>query len=250
MNNTEAKFILNAYRPNGRDASDPTFAGALAQAKADPALGAWLARAQAHDGAMTAKVREIAAPAGLREAILAGARVSDGQAAHRAGRRAWWLSPGWMAMAAAVAVIVTAGVAFWPKAVGTAPEALATFALDDMIHGRHGSHGEASRALQVLLSEPSTRLGAGLPVDFATLEATGCRTIAYQGHQVLELCFQHGQPVYHLYIIKQEDMPELSVKAAPAVIAKATGAAAVWSDARYHYALVSDAGEKAIRRVL
>ena len=47
MTNQEAKFTLSAYRANGQDAGDPAFAEALAQAKQDPALGAWLARAQA-----------------------------------------------------------------------------------------------------------------------------------------------------------------------------------------------------------
>ena len=59
MNNTEAKFILNAYRPNGRDAGDATFRAALDQAKSDPALGAWFAREQAHGIAVAAKLREI-----------------------------------------------------------------------------------------------------------------------------------------------------------------------------------------------
>ena len=41
MNNQEAKFILGAYRPGGRDAVDPMFSEALAQAGRDPELRAW-----------------------------------------------------------------------------------------------------------------------------------------------------------------------------------------------------------------
>ena len=33
MKNQEAKFILGAYRPDGRDAGDPAFTEALAQAE-------------------------------------------------------------------------------------------------------------------------------------------------------------------------------------------------------------------------
>ncbi|MDB6169002.1 MAG: hypothetical protein JWM88_1866, partial [Verrucomicrobia bacterium] len=76
MSNNEAKFTLGAYRPNGRDAGDAMFGEPLRQARTDPALGAWFERAQAHDAAMAAKLREIAPPAALREAILAGARAS------------------------------------------------------------------------------------------------------------------------------------------------------------------------------
>lgn len=56
MSNNGAKFILSAYRPGGRDAADPAMAKALAQAKGDPALGAWFVREQAHDAAVAGNV--------------------------------------------------------------------------------------------------------------------------------------------------------------------------------------------------
>ena len=66
MNNNEAKFILSAYRPGGRDAGDPGMATALAQAKSDPVLGAWFARERAHDAAVAWKLRAVVPPVGLR----------------------------------------------------------------------------------------------------------------------------------------------------------------------------------------
>lgn len=251
MNNTEAKFILNAYRPGGRDASDAMFGAALAQAKADPALGAWFARSQAHDAAVAAGLRAIAAPAGLREAILAGARVSGENSAPAPARRAIWARPAWLAAAAAVAVLVTAGITFWVANSDAKASELASFALDDMVHGRHGGHGPGSAQLQRWAASADTHFAsATMPLDFATLEQTGCRTLAFEGHQALEVCFQRGGPEFHLYIIRHEDMPGRPARAAPAMIAQASGAAAVWSDARFHYALVSDAGEQAIKRLL
>ena len=41
ITNETAKFLLNAYRPNGADAQDPVFRDALEQAARDPELGAW-----------------------------------------------------------------------------------------------------------------------------------------------------------------------------------------------------------------
>ena len=76
MNSTEAKFILQARRPDGADDAEPRFAEALEQARRDPALAAWLAREQAFDAAVAEKLRSTQPPAGLREAILAGAKVS------------------------------------------------------------------------------------------------------------------------------------------------------------------------------
>jgi len=57
MNTEEAKFILSAYRPNGSDSDDATFADALRMAGDDPVLGAWFAQSRAHDAAVAGKVR-------------------------------------------------------------------------------------------------------------------------------------------------------------------------------------------------
>src|SRR6266487_2814662 len=76
MDNQEAKFILNAYRPGGQDASDPRFAGALEQARRDPILDRWFGESVAFDAAVSQKLRAVEAPADLRENILAGVKVS------------------------------------------------------------------------------------------------------------------------------------------------------------------------------
>ena len=166
MTNDEAKFILNAYRPNGRDASDTLFAAALEQVKRDPALAAWFAREQAHGAVVGAKLRELAPPAGLRDAILAGARASGAEpapAARRAG------IPWWAAAAAGLVLGVSAVV--WRASRSDYSDTLVAFAVDDTAHARHGGHGAAAGALQLQLSQPTTRLGSGLPVDSLTRPA-------------------------------------------------------------------------------
>lgn len=62
MNNDEAKFILSAYRPSGRDANDARFTEALNQAKQDPALREWLAQSQALDAVVMKKLSGIVPP--------------------------------------------------------------------------------------------------------------------------------------------------------------------------------------------
>ena len=74
MTTQEAKFLLSAYRPDGRDAADPFFAEALAQARSDPELAAWFAREQAMDARISERLGGIVPPQALRESILAGAR--------------------------------------------------------------------------------------------------------------------------------------------------------------------------------
>lgn len=242
MSNNEAKFLLGAYRANGRDADNAMFAEALGQARNDPALGAWFARAQAHDGAIAGKLREVAPPAGLREAILAGARAS------RSPRKRLAFPPVWLALAASVAVLLTATVALWPNQAAAESARFTSFAMNDTAHGKHGGHGESEGALQAMLGQPTTRLSAGLPVDFAKLRATGCRTLSFAGHDVLEVCFNRNGEWFHCYIANRADFPALP--GAATFVQQAQLASAAWSDATYHFVVVSEAGMDAVKRLL
>ncbi|MEY2879127.1 MAG: hypothetical protein RLZZ15_1507 [Verrucomicrobiota bacterium] len=256
MNNTEAKFILDAYRPGGRDAGETAFAAALAQAKADPALGAWFAREQAHGAAVAAKLRAIAPPPGLREAILAGARVSEGNATTAGGpmtTRAWWRQPTWLAVAAAVAIFAAAGAVRWRTTGGAATDAaLTTFALGDALETtRHGGHGEPTGALQSALGRSDARLASvALPVDFAALRATGCRTVSVAGRDVLEVCFQRDGAWFHCYVARVTDFPGAGDGAAPSFSEQGGVAAAAWTRGAYRVVLASAAGRAAVQRLL
>ena len=244
MSNNEAKFVLGAYRANGSDAGDTTFAAALAQARNDPALGAWFARAQAHDAALGAKLREIAPPAGLREAILAGARASRGPEKVRR------FPTMWLALAASVVVLLTATLALWPSRAAAGTAQLAAFAINDTAHAQHGSHGEAAGALQVMLSQPANRLSAGVPVDFAALRTTGCRTLNFAGHDVLEVCFQRNGAWFHCYIVNASDFPAMPTGAGADFDQQGPYGSASWSDGVHRFVVVSNAGLEAVKRLL
>jgi hypothetical protein len=250
MNNTEAKFILNAYRSNGRDASDAAFGAALLQAKTDPALGAWFAREQEHGATIAAKLREVSPPAGLREAILAGGRVSGSNVTMMPDQRSRWAQPVWLAAAAAVAVILTASVALWPKRVaGEAP--LAEFALADALEpSRHRGHGEMAGALQATLSNSATKLTGGLPIDFAALRSNGCRTVSVAGHDVLEVCFKRDGQWFHCYIARVEDFPGAPAAVSPLFARTGRVDAAVWVDGAYRVLVATTAGHAAVQRLL
>ncbi|MBP6507191.1 MAG: hypothetical protein KA257_06465 [Opitutaceae bacterium] len=243
MNNDEAKFILRAYRPGGRDAGDATFAAVLEQARRDPALGAWFAREQAHDTAVAAKVRELAPPAGLREAILAGGRVS-------AAPKRRWRQPAWLALAASVAVVLGV-LATWPDSrAEAAPVQLAEFALNDMVHGTHGGHGEASSTLHRWLSAKDNRIAGALPINFDQLRRTGCRTLSYDGREMLEMCFARNGTMFHLYVVREKAAKTGGEAAEPMLLAQAGGAAAVWSDGRFQYALVGPGATAELQRLI
>ena len=245
MNNAEAKFILQGYRPNGSDAGDATFCAAVEQTKTDPALGDWFARQQFFDAAISDKFNQVMPPADLRAAILAGGRVT---AAGTSSRR-WWNRPALMAMAASVAVVFSLGLALWPRQA----QAFDEFAYADAglgaIHG-HGDRGHATNALQWALSQPTMKLGDKLPAEFADLKACGCRTIGYRGRQVLEVCFNRNGVWFHCYIAKVTDFPELALGAKPVLEDKGTGCIASWSDSENVIAVVSRSGRKNLEALL
>lgn len=248
MSNNEAKFLLEAYRANGADASDPTFAPALAQAKSDPAVAAWFAREQAHAAAVSAKLREIAPPPGLREAILAGGRATTRAIPARQTARYSFMQ--WLGMAAAVAVLVTTATLFWPKPALSA-QTLTDFAMDDVLHGRHGGHGVPERTLQAELSQTSAHLSSGLPVDFRTLAGTGCRTLEVAGRDVLEVCFVRNGTEFHCYIGRAIDFDGgAAAHSGPEFVQDNALAAASWTAGAYRYVVVGTAGLDAVKRLL
>jgi hypothetical protein len=252
MNNTEAKFILNAYRPGGRDAEDATFRAALEQAKSDPALGAWFAREQAHGSAVAAKLRQIVPPAGLREAILAGGRVSDGSFSAKPAttKRAFWSQPVWLAAAAAIAVLLTVSVSLWPKHAA-ANAALTDFALFDALETQlHGGRGEMTGAFQAALTKDTTHLAGAMPLDFAALKNNGCRTVSVAGRDVLEVCFQRDGAWFHCYVARVEDFPGAPAKIAPSFAQSGKVAAAAWADGTHRFVVASIAGRAAVQRLL
>lgn len=246
MNNEEAKFILQAYRPNGTDAGEATFRAALEQLQRDPALREWFAREQAFDAAVSTKFNAVPAPAGLRETILAGGRVT----APDPVRAVWWRQPRLMAAAAGIAVVFTAGFALWPRPV-PAGATLPDFALADVRYSAtHGGHTAEAGSLQALLSEPTTRLGHGLPVNLAALRKAGCRTLSFDGREVFEVCFKREGLWFHCYIAQRADFPSMAAAFAPVISGERGVALAAWADAAHLFVVVSKSGRAPLEKLL
>ena len=245
MNNQQAKFILSAYRTNGVDANDEVFAEALRQARRDPSLGAWLTRQQAHDAAVVRKLREVVPPAGLRDAILTGARVSH-------VRRTMWRHPLWMTLGAAAVVVLVASLAFWRSSAVTEDNALLEFALNDTLRGHHGDGGKGVEAAQTLLSDSHSRLSAGLPVELADFGKVGCRSLLLNGEEVFELCFNRDGKWFHLYAVRISPHSRARNPTEIVMAERNRVSGAVWSDSKYGYtyALVGDVALQQLKNLL
>lgn len=242
MKHEEAKFILHAYRPDGADAADPAFAQALEHARKDPALAAWLARLNEFDRAVAAKLGEIPPPPGLRETILAGARASS-----PAGR-AWWRHPVWLAAAAGLVIVAAVTLSLAPARVEAAD--LAAFAAGDAQARHLHGDGEAWGSFQARLAEPATRLGQKLAVNFTELRTTGCRTVQFQGQDVLEVCFNRDGKWYHCYVVRRADFPSLDSPERAVITAQGAVHVATWADDSHLFVVVTKAGAEALQVLL
>jgi hypothetical protein len=244
MNNQEAKFILGAYRPDGGDAGDPVFQDALAQARRDPELREWMERQRKLDTVVTGKLRDIAPPAELRAAILAGGRVSQRPL------RSWWLGrAGWLGAAAAIVILASISfLAFGAREPSLAK--LANFALVDLAqaHDEHVGYPPGLTALQTQLSANDRSLAAGLAdIDLDDLRRKKCRAVRVAGREVFEICFQRDGTWYHLFAARREDFAPGTGSAQ--ITSRDEYAAAAWADSKHAYALVA-VGMEAVRRVI
>lgn len=244
MNNDEAKFILQGYRPNGADAGDAALQAALAQVERDPALREWFVRQQAFDAVVSAKLGEVSAPPGLREAILAGGRVTASGTAKAAP---WWRSPVILAAAAGIAVTLATTLALWPKQAEAGTELTDhVFADAANVDAHMGFHG--GEPLQAMFGNPANRLGNGLPLDFEALRKAGCRTVTFQGREVLEVCFNRGGVWFHAYLALRKDFPNVS--SSLSILDKDGRSVASWADDRHIYLVASRAGRAALEQIL
>ena len=243
MNHHEAKFLLRARRPGGKDCKDPVFAEALAQAEKDPMLKAWLDNEAAFDRTVAARLQEIQPPAGLRDAILAGCRVSQ-----RPTNR--WKKPLWLALAASIAITLTLTLRLRPA--GPSAREFAEFALNDLATagGMHDGKRPDLGNLQAELATAALPLSANANVSGENLRRAGCRVMKFAGHDVFEICFQRDGSWYHLYAVRIEDLARGPFDPRSLLTSKGQFTSTAWKDARFAYALVTGDGSDALHRLI
>jgi hypothetical protein len=258
MNSDEAWFILSARRPDGSDDDLPTMREALAQVRRDPLLDARLNAQQRLDVTLAKALREVAPPADLRMRILTGAAVDRRS-------RAWWRTPPrWVAWAASLVLLAGAGLALRHQLAGDAhaPHTIAagpTLDLGTLVsvawEESHGKHGPMVFADQLgdfgrWLQNPTQALGPGVPFDFETLRALGCRVLTINGREVIEVCFKRGQ-TFHLYIARRADIATpMSASQGPELLSREGASVAAWAAGDLVYALASKGDMQAITALL
>ena len=248
MDNEEAKFILRAYRRDGRDQRDPLFAEALEQARRDPALARWFEQEQRLDNAIANKMRSLVVPAGLKAAILAG-----GKASQPARRTHWQLAP---VAAIIFALCIIAGSLWGPGRGGARINPLADYQTDmaAFLSGKFD------------LSFPSTDLtavrgwfGENLnlkdydvpPAIAAQLPTMGCVVIDWHGKKAGLICFRTSDgKMVHLIVLRRADMPDAPNSRAPQYDERGEWQTATWSAGDKIYLVASQVDQAALKALL
>jgi len=223
MNREEAKFILQAYRPNSEDAHDPQFKEALALAALDPVLGRWFVDEQAMDAAFAAKLRARPMPSDLKSQLLL-ARATIAQ-------RAWWRRPVWLAAAASVALLLALGG--WRFRPGRGEARLGEFrvamgkaALD--MTGHVEAFGLDAAELKQWLTEHHGHPDFVLPPKLAEHGVMGCKIVEWQGHRVTLLCMKFDGGHADIFVADAADLPGASFGSAPRFAADGPLITATW----------------------
>ena len=249
MNNEEAKFLLQAYRPDGRDAQDPQFIEALEQVKRDPALEQWFREQQACDSAITEKVRSVPVPTNLKADILAGRKTLRPTTG--------WKRRSMVAALAACFVAMLGVVAVLMQPSGQLDFARFRADMVQFVHGveqgrepLHLSPGDVA-GIQSWIAENADHLDFRVPPALTQRSGVGCSVVDWNGESVALACFRlGGDQVVHLLVINRQGLragPGSEVQYVASLEGMNTAA---WSSDNETYLLVSSAPEKVLRRLL
>jgi len=228
MDNREAKFILNAYRPSGQDASDPVFDEALKQTRRDPILRRWFEESVEFDAAMTEKLSAIAPPVGLRENILAGVKITY---------FAPWINRfGKLSIAAALLVTATIASLIWhntrpAQLAGWQTNALSVISSLARNESRFDAQSHSAGDLVNWLRANHAPATEKLPDNINKLTSIGCKASSWNGTPVSVICFMRPDGgLIHLVTTAVTPATASGAKSKPIVVHKGGWTTATWRE--------------------
>jgi hypothetical protein len=243
MDNQEAKFILNAYRPGGQDADDPRFAEALEQARRDPVLERWFSESIAFDTSVTKRLCAIEVPVDLRESILAGVKVSRPL---RSSFIKW-------SVAAALVSMAILGSLIWRE---TRPAHLAGWqsqALDvisSLVRQESSFDAQSHKADELLAWLRANHAPAAqkLPSTLEKLESLGCKTFSWDRTPVSVICFMRPDGgLIHLVSTAATPATNHVEKVKPTLVRQGNWTTATWREGDRIYMLALEGSPDQLR---
>ncbi len=208
MTRDEARQILEAARPNGRDDTDPRVAEALRLAAQDPELAGQLERQRALDATMTAGMSSIPVPADLRESIMAERKIV---------RPHFWQD--WRtatAAAAAIAVLLAGAIYF----INQSTSGFAAFRRQLVTETWAGDphldlDTDDLSKVRSWLAGQGAATNFTLPAALAGARVHGARVFEYDDHKISLICLAEGPRHMHLYVLDRPPFSDLPPVGAP-----------------------------------
>ena len=250
MDKNEARQILLAYRADLSELEFPEVKEALKMAAEDPELGAFLSRQQAFDRAFAGKLKEIEAPAGLMERILASAPTETAPEPKEASKIIWWKHPGaWSAAACFLVLMALAAVytqnqsqssqvgeiAMLDKFAQAAAEHSPT--VQPLDFGSNEIHDLSAFLVKEGAPNPHGHPHPRrLPENMDQLSGLGCLTFNWKNNPVGILCLK-GRKIYNLYMIDREGITSQRNQKEPSYKQFGNYATALWIDDNLVYVL-------------
>ena len=194
----KTRLLLSARRSGGQDDRDADMAEALAYAQGNPALAEWASGQQRTDAALAAKLRQVQPPQGLRDTILAGAKVSRRRSGSWFERRAFGnFRMGEMLAAAAILLLI--GVALVSQYAGYDKghgwQAMAVAEVEKIEHGEAAIDHQVADMPEIrtwLAAQAAPVPGDSTPAALAKLGIYGCSKRTWQGQAMTIVCFKLG----------------------------------------------------------
>ncbi|MCS1409743.1 MAG: hypothetical protein M2R45_02928 [Verrucomicrobia subdivision 3 bacterium] len=246
MDKEEAKYLLQSYRPSGRDAEDPHFAEALSLARIDPELQSWFFRQQEGSKALSEKFQEIPVPKDLKARILMG--KLEHQVQHR------WAFKHTLAIAVAVLLLLTPIAFYLNRFEPAGPKTYAALKLD---MGNYLSRffvlemqSEDPDEIREYLKSKHGFANFKIPAALAKHPGIGCQMIDWHDQEVALICFDIEQEVVHLFILGPMDAEDAPTSVIPKFEQVDRWATFTWSEAERSY-FVSTLGDRSyLKRVM
>ena len=214
----DPRLILSARRPGGEDDGEPEMAAALADARNNRALADWAAKEADVDRKFADSLRMVQPPAGLRDRILAGARVSRQSGGSEGGwfeRRVFGVLR-YSELVAIAAIFVMLGVALVYNYFNQTPDERPwqLFAAAQAAEIEAGTvlieHEDTQYASTAgWLGERAAPAMAKLPDGLQSSPLFGCSTMKWNGKPMSITCFSLGAgKEAHLVCIDVQNIPD------------------------------------------
>jgi hypothetical protein len=245
MNNQEAKLILQAYRPNGQDASDPFFAEALEQVRRDLDLEKWFTEETTLNSRIQTHLHSaIPIPPGLKSDLLALRKTVQPVP--------WWFQPA--KLAAVALVLASLGVALLlipqrPAQLALFRDTMARSSLQMQEHVAFESHDIASIRQWLQNKNIQTNFDFPTALQAGTGTAQGCRVVDWNGHQATMICFIVNGKHMDLFVMDRAGLPDFPENDAPQYASANGLMTAMWTDGGKVY-LLTGGSETALQTIL